>query len=120
MCSEVAGCMPESLCQCVLLLSVVVVVCVQVSGLQQGRQEQEAEEKEGREERRRLQVQLGHLQAQLQSATSQLQQSRERYCVLTSHQSLSLSSCYICVYLACTERLSTREPQLNSLRRQDR
>ena len=86
---------------------------VQVSGLQRGRQEQEAEDKEGREERRRLQMQLGHLQAQLQSATSQLQQSRER-----SYQSLTFIWPLTCVYVASTERLSTHEPQLNLLRRQ--
>lgn len=52
---------------------------VQISDLQQGKQELETEMKEGQEDRRRLQVQLGHLQAQLDSANSELLQARERY-----------------------------------------
>lgn len=51
---------------------------VQISDLQQGKQELEIEVKEGQEDRRRLQVQLGHLQAQLDSANSDLLQARER------------------------------------------
>lgn len=52
---------------------------MQVSELQRGKQELETEIKEGREDRQRLQVQLGHLQAQLDSANSELLQARERY-----------------------------------------
>lgn len=94
-----------------------------MSELQRGRQEQETESKQSQEERRRLQVELGHLQAQLETANSHLQQARDRYVrtiCMQDQQPLHTLLTSDAGLFPNTGRLSTHGQQLNSSRRRGR
>ena len=100
-----------------------VCVCVvQVGEVRRAQEEQKAEGREGQEERRRLQVELGLLQARLDSASSQLQQARNRCPAAYDHTLCSAVYMYISIQrlLRHTGKRSTLGQLLSSLRRQGR